>query len=108
MWDAVLAAGRWPLAAGRWPLAAGQLYTRLSRADVKCRFAGRVNGPDPEGGAASPSIVDVPCAAADAVIPDTRNMVVPPLIAGTTPDPRLVPGTAMLSTRPVEPFLLSG
>ena len=24
MWDAVLAAGRWPLAAGRWPLAAGR------------------------------------------------------------------------------------
>ena len=80
-----VAGRRSPVAGRRSPVAGRQLYTRLSRADVKCRFASRANGPEPECGAASPSIVDVPCAAADAVIPDTRNVLGPPLTAGTIP-----------------------
>ena len=53
-------------------------------------------------------MVDVPCAAADAVIPDTRNMVDSPPIAGTTQALASSPARPRSARVPGSRFLFSG
>ena len=101
-----LAAGRWPLAAGRWPIIQVIQAAIVGRCQVPVRKPCERPGAGGRGRLARHRR----CPVRRGRRSDSRHSQHggPSSDCGHNPDPRLVPGTAALSARPVEPFLVSG
>ena len=107
-----VAGGRWPVAGGRWPVAGGRWpvanYTRVCREPLSSAGSQAVGTGRSRGQSGSQGIVNVPCAAADAVTSEysQHGGPSPRLRAQTRCSPRLRHDRAQRPSP--EPFIVSG